>query len=68
MFKHYFKGIEGIASYPMVLLVIFLLFFTGMIVYLWKSDKTFMKKMSEMPLSEDNQDSYSSKLKNASGL
>lgn len=68
MFKHYFKGIEGIASYPLVLLIVFLLFFTGMVIYLWKADKLLMKKMGEMPLTDETINSNDNNSKNTSGL
>ena len=50
MFKNYFKGIEGIANYPVLLLIIFFLFFTGLLVYLWKSDRHQWEVLGAMPL------------------
>ena len=50
MFKNYFKGIEGIANYPVLLLIIFFVFFTGLLVYLWKSDRHKWEVLGAMPL------------------
>lgn len=50
MFKNYFKGIDGIENYPLLLLVIFFIFFIGTAFYLWKVDRKHMREMSEMPL------------------
>lgn len=68
MFKNYFKGIDGIAGYPILLLVVFILFFLGILIYLWKADKYFFKKMSEMPLSDDSLDSTTTNSKKTFGL
>jgi len=61
MFKNYLQGIEGIATYPMLLLIIFFLFFTSMVIYLWRVDRGLMQKLSEMPL--DNKEASASNLK-----
>ena len=59
MFKNYFKGMEGIANYPMFLLIVFFLFFVITLLYLWKADRRWINHMSEMPLHDatasDNQ-------------
>ena len=53
MFKNYFKGIDGIASYPMVLLVMFSIFFALMILWIWRTDKNYFKEQGSLPL-DDN--------------
>ncbi len=52
MFKSYFNGIDGIASYPMLLLIVFFVFFAATMVYLWKADNSHMEYMREMPIKE----------------
>lgn len=51
MFKNYFKGIEGIDSYPLFLLIVFFAVFVGLTFWLfWKADNKEMQELGEMPL------------------
>ena len=52
MFKHYFEGIENIELAPIVSLVLFLVFFVGMIIMVFKTDKSFFNKMKQLPLDD----------------
>jgi len=53
MFKHYFEGINGIEIYPVILLVIFLLFFISMSVWMIRANNLTMKEQSRIPLEEN---------------
>lgn len=58
--KHYLETILGIEIFPVVSLVIFTVFFAGMLWYVIKMDKKRIDKVSKMPLddefhNEDNQ-------------
>lgn len=55
MFKHYFEIIEGIDIYPIFSLLVFLIFFSLTIVFILKSDKEYIKEMSNLPLEGDDQ-------------
>ncbi|MFZ1322437.1 MAG: CcoQ/FixQ family Cbb3-type cytochrome c oxidase assembly chaperone [Ignavibacteria bacterium] len=55
MFKHYFEIIEGIDIYPIFSLLVFLIFFSLTIVFILKSDKEYIKQMSNLPLEGDDQ-------------
>ena len=55
MFKHYFEIIEGIDIYPIFSLLIFFIFFSLTIVFILKSDKEYIKEMSNLPLEGDDQ-------------
>ena len=59
MFKRYFEGINGIEIYPVILLVIFFLFFVSMSVWMIRSNNLMLKEQSKIPLEGDgaNQDS-----------
>lgn len=59
MFKEVLQSIEGIEFYTIVSMIIFILFFVGMTIWLFKVDKKYIKQMSELPFNED--------VKNASG-
>ena len=53
MFKHYFEAIENVERGPVISLVIFFVFFVGLIIYVLKIDKKFINKMKNMPLEEN---------------
>ena len=57
MFKHYFEGIENIEIWPVMALIIFFLFFTGLLIYTFKIDKKYVKKMENLPLERDDAES-----------
>jgi cytochrome c oxidase cbb3-type subunit IV len=54
MFKEVLQSIEGIEFYTIVSMIIFILFFIGMTIWLFKVDKKYIKDMSELPLEKDN--------------
>lgn len=45
--------IDGVEIFPILSLVIFVTFFTGMIWWVFKVDKNKVKEMSNLPLIED---------------
>jgi len=50
MFKDYLKGIAGIINYPVILLIVFFVFFLAMVMWWVKADKKQIEHLSEMPL------------------
>ena len=57
MFNHYLQSIEGVGIYPIFSLLVFFAFFVVLIIWMFRADKTHMKKMSELPLDEDENNS-----------
>ena len=57
MFNHYLQSIEGVGIYPIFSLLVFFAFFIVLIIWMFRADKTHMKKMSELPLDEDENNS-----------
>jgi hypothetical protein len=53
-FINYLSDIVNVEIYPMISLIIFVLFFASLIIYVVTSDINYIKKMSDMPL--DNND------------
>lgn len=53
--KGYMENIEGVATYPMISLLIFFIFFTILFLWVMTASKDHIKEMSEMPLDTDNQ-------------
>ncbi len=54
-FINYLSEIVNVEIYPMISLIIFVLFFIGLIIYVIKSDKNYIKKMSDMPLENNDE-------------
>ena len=52
MFKNYFKGIEGVADYPVISLVAFFIFFMVIVIWWMRADKKQLEEMSEMPFAD----------------
>ncbi len=55
-FINYLSNIGGVEIYPMISLIIFVTFFAVLIVYVIKSDKSYIRKMSDLPLEGNKQD------------
>jgi hypothetical protein len=53
-FINYLSDIVNVEIYPMISLIIFVLFFVSLIIYVIKSDKNFIQKMSDMPLDKND--------------
>jgi hypothetical protein len=53
MYKDILQSISGIEFYAIGAMVLFILFFIGMIIWVVRVDKNYIKKMSELPLKED---------------
>ena len=50
MIRNYLQSIEGVEIYPLISLMVFLLFFVIMIIWMIKVDKNYIKEMEELPL------------------
>ena len=56
MVKEVLQSIEGVEFYTIVSMIIFILFFIGMTIWLFKVDKKYIKTMSELPLIEEKKE------------
>ncbi len=54
-FINYLSEIVNVEIYPLISLIIFVLFFVGLVIYVIKSDKNYIKKMSDMPLENNDE-------------
>jgi len=52
--KNHMESIEGIATYPMISLLIFFIFFAVLFWWVMTASKEHIKEVSELPL-DDNQ-------------
>lgn len=48
--KHHMETITGIGIYPTISFVIFFLFFAGVMIYFFRSDKKQIDKLKNIPL------------------
>ncbi|MBS1487215.1 MAG: CcoQ/FixQ family Cbb3-type cytochrome c oxidase assembly chaperone [Bacteroidetes bacterium] len=53
MEKNVLQHIDHIATWPVISFVIFFLFFVCLLWWAFSADKKYIKKMSELPLEED---------------
>ncbi len=54
MFKNYFKGIEGIATYPMFSLLVFFIFFMAVFIWALRTKNSSLEEVSRIPLVSEN--------------
>lgn len=59
MFKYYFEQIHNVEVWPIISLSIFFIFFLGLLIWVFKTDKNYIMKMSNLPLDEDISDDTS---------
>ncbi|MBV6641781.1 MAG: CcoQ/FixQ family Cbb3-type cytochrome c oxidase assembly chaperone [Cyclobacteriaceae bacterium] len=55
--KHHMETITGIEVYPLISLIIFVVFFIGLFIWIIKSDKAQMDEISRLPLDTKNEES-----------
>lgn len=48
--RQFLEHATGLGIYPMISLVIFVVFFVGMVVWLFTTDKSYLQEMSALPL------------------
>lgn len=51
--RQYAETISGIEIYPMISLLIFVLFFIAVLYYVKKMDKKYVEEVSHLPLEDD---------------
>ncbi len=56
MISKVLSSIDGIASYPIISLMIFLPFFVIVTVWIVRLDKQYLKHMSELPLQDSQEE------------
>ncbi len=50
MFKHLFDNIAGVEIFPIMALMLFFTFFVGLMIWVFRLDNRFIKKMRNLPL------------------
>ena len=52
MFKHYFEQIHNVEVWPIISLSIFFIFFVSLLVWVVRTDKNYIKAMSNLPMED----------------
>lgn len=58
MYKEILQSIEGISIYPIISLVVFVLFFVIILVWMLKVDKNYIKKMENLPFEKEEENNF----------
>lgn len=54
MIRDLLQSIEGVEIYPLISLIVFVIFFIAMLVWMLKIDKNYIKEMEQLPLDSNN--------------
>ncbi len=60
MYKEILRSIENIEIYPIISLIIFLLFFVGMFIWVIRVPKGYVDHMSALPMDEEESNPHQS--------
>ena len=58
MYKELLQSIEGIALYPIISLIVFVLFFSIILLWMFKVDKNYIKKMENLPFEKEEENNF----------
>ncbi|MCY7363482.1 MAG: CcoQ/FixQ family Cbb3-type cytochrome c oxidase assembly chaperone [Ignavibacteria bacterium] len=53
MFEQYLKMTDGVEIYTLFSLLVFFVFFTFILVWFVKADKSYLEKMEKLPLNQN---------------
>lgn len=59
MYKNILQTIQDVEIWPIISLVIFFVFFIGILILVFRTDRSFIKRMEHLPLEDatvDNQE------------
>jgi cbb3-type cytochrome oxidase subunit 3 len=54
MIRNLLQSIEGVEIYPLISLVVFIIFFMVILVWMFRIDKNYIKEMEQLPLDSNN--------------
>ncbi|MBK7500898.1 MAG: cbb3-type cytochrome c oxidase subunit 3 [Ignavibacteriales bacterium] len=58
MYKEILQSIEGVSIYPIISLVVFVLFFAIILIWMFKVDKNYIKKMENLPFEKEEENNF----------
>ncbi len=54
MFSQNLSSIDGVSIFPIISLVLFFVIFSGVLFWVLKKDKSYMEKLANIPLQDNN--------------
>ncbi|MBT8387056.1 MAG: cbb3-type cytochrome c oxidase subunit 3 [Ignavibacteria bacterium] len=54
MIRNLLQSIEGVEIYPLISLLVFIIFFVVILVWMFRIDKNYIKKMEQLPLDSNS--------------
>lgn len=58
MIKELLQSVEGVSVYPIISLIVFVLFFVIILVWMLKVDKNYIKKMENLPFEKEEENNF----------
>ena len=58
MIKEFLQSVEGVSVYPIISLIVFVLFFVIILVWMLKVDKNYIKKMENLPFEKEEDNNF----------
>ena len=55
MHKELLQSIEGVSIYPIISLIVFVVFFAVILIWMFKVDKKYIKKMENLPFENEEE-------------
>jgi cbb3-type cytochrome oxidase subunit 3 len=52
--KQFLENVSGVEGYLIFSMIVFLTFFIGLLVWVFKADKNYINKMKNLPLDQNN--------------
>jgi cytochrome c oxidase cbb3-type subunit 4 len=64
MFSQNLSSIDGVSIFPIISLVLFFVMFSGVLYWVLKKDKSYMEKLANIPLQDNNEIEFNEESKN----
>lgn len=58
MYKNVLVSIDGINIFPIISLILFFVFFVGLVVWVTRINKNYVKEMESLPLDQEENPNY----------
>jgi Ca2+/Na+ antiporter len=58
LIKELLQSVEGVSVYPIISLLVFVLFFVIILVWMLKVDKNYIKKMENLPFEKEEENNF----------
>lgn len=52
------QSIDGVSIYPIISLIVFVVFFAAILIWMIKVDKNYIKKMEKLPFENEEENNF----------